>query len=164
MKKSTLITFISCILLCFVFTSCNKDLSVNDITAVEQTYNHTELAEKMYSPEFLEGKGEVVDGELVINVNLFDALTDAEIASIEEAGALYIDKSFNISYEDAVKIWGEDAPIPAEGISFESGEYTSASMDTSGQVEDRGCWVCQSCGCGVTVCTYYDICIIVIIV
>lgn len=157
MKKTVLFTpILCCLVLSLMFTSCNQEVVEEDIIQQEQTFDHTELAKKMYSPEFLEGKGEVVDGNFMLDANLLDALTEAERKSIEDAGALYIDKSFNIPYEDAVRIWGEDAPIPAEGISFASGTYEDSDPY-------RGCWICVQCTCGGWLCTYYDICIIIII-
>ena len=155
MKKVLAFGFFCSLFALCMFTSCSQG-SVNEVVKEELSFDHTALAKKMYSPDVLEGKGRVVDGELVLDVNLFDALTEEERQLIDDAGALYIDKSFNIPYEDAVKIWGENAPIPAEGISFAEGEYES-----SGSL--RGCWVCVQCPCGRRVCTYINPCNVIII-
>ncbi len=159
MKKALLFPVLCCLALSFMFTACNRE-EVEDIIPQEQekTYDHTELAKKMYSPDLLEGKGKVVDGELRLDVDLLEALTEEEKQSITDAGGLYINDSFNIPHEDAVRIWGEDAPIPAEGISFTPGTYESSDDSY------RGCWVCTQCGCGTVVCTYYSVCIIIIVV
>lgn len=125
MKKVMLIApILTCLTFCFLFTACHSE-KAEDLVVEEQIIDHTDLAEKMYSADLLEGKGKVEDGKLLLDVNMMDALTEAEIASIFDAGGMFIKESFNISYEDAVRIWGRNAPIPAEGISFAPGEYTT---------------------------------------
>lgn len=158
MKNNVLLSpILCCLVFCLLLTSCNRDAMIeDDVIKEELTFDHNELAKKMYSADFLAGKGEMVDGNFHLDVNITDALSAEEKAFLEKEGVLYIDKSFKIPYEDAIQIWGEDAPIPAEGISFSPGTYEHNDPY-------RGCWVCVQCSCGGVVCTYYDICIIIVV-